>query len=232
MLNIKKIISHRGIYDNKTIYENTLESIKLATKKHYIIEIDIHLTKDNQIVVFHDYNTKRLTNKNQIIEQTTYKELNNQSPIHIPLLEEVLSQVNSQTPILIEVKQKNKVGKFETILMNQLTKYSGKYAIQSFNPLVLLWFKKNHPQVLRGQLSYSFNTTKTPYIIKKILKNMYLNILTKPHFISYKYNELTPEQIKKYQKKNIKVLGWTITNPKEYNKYIKYYDNLICDKYL
>ena len=57
---------------------------------------------------------------------------------------------------------------------------------------------------------------------------MLLNIITKPHFISYKYNELSPEQIKKLKKKNIRVIGWTITNEREFNHYKKYYDNLIC----
>ena len=49
------LISHRGIHDNIKVYENTLESFKLAIKKKYTIELDIHLTKDNQIIVFHDF---------------------------------------------------------------------------------------------------------------------------------------------------------------------------------
>ena len=44
----KNIISHRGIHDNKKIFENTLEAISLAVNKGYIIEIDVHLTKDNK----------------------------------------------------------------------------------------------------------------------------------------------------------------------------------------
>ena len=38
------IIAHRGIHDNKTIYENTLESFKLAIKQELIIELDIPTT--------------------------------------------------------------------------------------------------------------------------------------------------------------------------------------------
>ena len=51
---------------------------------------------------------------------------------------------------------------------------------------------------------------------------MLFNKITKPNFISYKYNELNIEQIKKYKKQNIYVIGWTITNEKEYNHYKKY----------
>lgn len=71
---------------------------------------------------------------------------------------------------------------------------------------------------------------KISSIKKYILSKMLFNKITKPNFISYKYNELNIEQIKKYKKQNIYVIGWTITNEKEYNHYKKYYDNLICNK--
>ena len=226
------IIAHRGIHDNKNIYENTLESFKLAIKKGYIIELDIRITKDKQIVVFHDNNTKRITKQEKIVEESTYKELNNQNIIHIPLLSEVLDLVSGKVPLLIELKQTNKVGELETIFMKIMKKYKGKYAIQSFNPNVLYWFKRNYPKVLRGQLSSKYNKQKIPTIKKVILSNMLLNIFTKPNFISYKYNELSLEKINKYKKKNIHLIGWTITNEREFNHYKEYYDNLICEKSL
>lgn len=232
MFSKKRIISHRGIHDNKKIYENTLEAIKLAQEKNYIIEIDIHITKDDKIIVFHDYNTKRITKQDMIIEKSNYKDLNNQNIIHIPTLEEVLEQVNGIVPLLIEIKQPNKVGKLEQKLMQILKNYKGDYAIQSFNPYVLLWFKKNHPKILRGQLSCSYKNKRLNKLTKIILKNMLLNKLTTPDFITYKYNELSISKIKKYQKKNIKVLGWTLTSKEEYKKYKEIYDNLICEKFV
>lgn len=228
----ERIISHRGIYDNKKVFENSLEAIKKAKEKNYIVEIDIHITKDDQIVVFHDYNTKRITKKDMIIENTNYKDLNNQNIYHIPLLKEVLDLVNEEVPLLIEIKQESKVGKLEHKLMDILNNYKGKYAIQSFNPLTIYWFKKNYPNILRGQLSYKFKNKNIPKIEKYILSNMFFNIITKPNFISYKYDELSLSRIKKYNRKNITILGWTINTKKEYNKYIKIYDNLICEKFI
>lgn len=225
-----RIISHRGIHDNIKIFENTKEAIKLAKDKNYIIEIDIHLTKDNQIIVFHDYNTKRITKKDMIIEESNYNDLNKQNIIHIPLLKEILKLINGKVPLLIEIKQENKVGKLEQNLMNILKDYKGEYAIQSFNPKVLYWFKRNYPNIKRGQLSCKYQNKKIPKIEKYILSNMLFNFITKPNFISYKYNELSIKKIRKYQNKNITVLAWTITNKQDYNKYIKLYDNLICEK--
>lgn len=227
-----RIISHRGIHDNIKIFENTKEAIKLAKDKNYIIEIDIHLTKDNQIIVFHDYNTKRITKKDMIIEEFNYNDLNKQNIIHIPLLKEILKLINGKVPLLIEIKQENKVGKLEQNLMNILKDYKGEYAIQSFNPKVLYWFKRNYPNIKRGQLSCKYKNKKIPKTEKYILSNMLFNFITKPNFISYKYNELSIKKIRKYQNKNIKVLAWTITNKQDYNKYIKLYDNLICEKFI
>ena len=230
MLKESYIITHRGIHDNINIYENTLEAFKLSIKKGYAIELDIRMTKDKQIIVFHDNNTKRLTKKNRIVEESTYQELNNQNILHIPLLTEVIKLVNGKVPLLIEIKTIPKTGELETRLMNILKTYQGKYAIQSFNPKVLYWFKRNYPNILRGQLSMKYHKHKLSTLKKYILSNMLFNTITKPNFISYKYNELSPNQIKKYKKKNIKLIGWTITNEKEFNHYKKYYDNLICEK--
>ena len=222
------IIAHRGIHDNQTIYENTLEAFKLAIKQKLIIELDVRLTKDNQIIVFHDENTKRLTKQNKLVEESTYQELNNQNKFHIPLLSEVLDLVKGKVPLLIEIKPTNK--HIEAILMKILSQYQGEYAVQSFNPKVLYYLKRNYPNVLRGQLSHKYTNKKISSTKKIILSNMLFNFITNPNFISYKYNELSPTQIEKYKKKNIRVIGWTITNEREFNHYKQYYDNLICEK--
>ena len=227
-----RIIAHRGIYDNIKIYENTKEAIKKAIEKKYIIEIDIHKTVDNKIIVFHDYNTKRLFNVNLNIEKSTYDKLNNLKKFHIPTLEEILKLVDGKVPILIELKQPDKIGALENQTMNILKKYKGQYAIQSFNPQTIYWFKKYYPNVLRGQLSSKFKNKKMPKIKKIILSKMLLNIITKPNFISYKYDDLSINSIKKYQTKGLKVLGWTIRTKEEYDKYKKYYDNLICENFI
>ena len=233
MFEEKRIISHRGIYDNKGIFENTLEAFELAMKKNYIIECDVHLTLDNKIVVFHDNCLKRFVGKDIVVEKSTYSELNQQNIFHIPLLEELLELVKGKVPLLIEIKQLGKVGKLEKILMNILKKYDGKYAIQSFNPKVLLWFKKYYPDVLRGQLACSFKNKRDFSIIKKILlRNMFFNKFTTPHFISYKYNEIKLNKIKYFQSKGIKVLGWTVKKTEDYNKFIICFDNLICEDFI
>ena len=61
------LIAHRGVH-NSNIPENTLPAFVKCVDKNYIIELDIHILKDNTIVVYHDYNLKKLTNVNKVIE--------------------------------------------------------------------------------------------------------------------------------------------------------------------
>ena len=58
------IIAHRGIHNNKDIPENSIPAFKKALEKNLPIELDVHLTKDNVVVVFHDSIIKRMTGAN------------------------------------------------------------------------------------------------------------------------------------------------------------------------
>ena len=61
---LKRPIAHRGLFDNINIVENTLASFNNAIDNDYAIELDVVMSKDHEAVVFHDYDLKRLANKN------------------------------------------------------------------------------------------------------------------------------------------------------------------------
>ena len=102
-----KGVAHRGLY-SKTVSENSLEAFRLAVENNLAIELDIHLTKDNDLVVIHDENLERLTGKSGIVEHLTIKELKEQYRLRdgqqIPTFEEVLNLVHEQVPIFVELK--------------------------------------------------------------------------------------------------------------------------------
>ena len=128
MINLNKyknsIIAHRGIHDNKLVPENSLKAFKLALETKLTIELDIHLTKDNQLVVFHDDNLKRMTNVNCIIEKLTLSEIKKLNLLNtdekIPTLEEVLKLVNGKVLIDIEIKVNKHVKKIVKNLLKIL----------------------------------------------------------------------------------------------------------------
>ena len=145
------LIAHRGVCNDKYL-ENTLDSFKQAIIHNYAIELDIHLLKDNTVIVYHDDNLKRLTGINKQIKDCTYDEIKQIKSIHIPSLKEVLDLVQGKVPILIEYKFDTKVGHLEKETTKLLDNYKGDFAVQSFHPLTVLWFKLNRPNYVRGQL--------------------------------------------------------------------------------
>ena len=85
-----RIIAHRGgFFDNQKIYENTKEAFQIAIQKGLAIELDVHVTKDEQVVVYHDDNLKRLMNVDATIEELRLEELPTK-PFPIPLFRDVL----------------------------------------------------------------------------------------------------------------------------------------------
>ena len=229
------IIAHRGVHNEKDIIENSLEAFKEAVNKNYIIELDVHFLKDGEVVVFHDDNIERMTGINKNLKDCTYDEIRNikllNKNTYIPKFSDVLKLVDGKVPILIELKNDNKVGLLESSLVQILKKYNGKYAVQSFNPLSIMWFKNNYPNIIRGQLVCKFKNKKMDNIKKFILKTMLFNIITNPDFISHSVDDLSYKEVNKI-KKNKFILGWTVRNKERYDELIKYYDNLICEKFI
>lgn len=213
----KTLIAHRG-YHNKYIKENSKESFIEAIKKGYTIELDINITKDKKIIVFHNKKINRIK-----IEELTYKEIKDISNTNIITLKEVLDLTKGKVPLLIEIKAKyNK----ETlnIISKILDTYNKDFAIQSFNIKIIRWFKKYRNNYLRGILISNKNYKS----IKKFLKYNIYQIYCKPDFLSCNY-KLGQDKIIINKRHKLKVLGWTITNKKDYNTYKLYFDNLICD---
>ena len=149
------IIAHRGLHNN-LIPENSIESFKNAIKNNYIIELDVHLIKDNTIVVFHDDNLRRMTGIDGFIKDYTYEELLKLNLLNtsykIPKLIDVLNLVDGKVPIIVELKYDQKVGKLEKELVKILDKYKGRFCVKNFNPFSIIWFRIHRKNYIRGLL--------------------------------------------------------------------------------
>lgn len=212
----RSLIAHRGVHTSQ-ITENTLPAFVKSVDKNYIIELDIHILTDNTIVVYHDHNLNKLTGVNKVIETLSYAQLSKikiNQKYTIPTLEQVMHIVDGKVPILIEVKDVDNNPKFEEELVKLLDNYKGEFAIQSMNPFVIDWFYKNRKDYVIGLIVFNDLNYK---IVKKYTKKI--------NFISV-YKKQLPFKINKL------VLGWTIRNIKEYEKYKTLCDNLICENIL
>ena len=226
------LIAHRGYHDiKKGIPENSIAAFKRAIRYNYIIELDVHLTKDNKIVVFHDYSLKRMCKIDKLIEDCSYNELLKYNLLDtkykIPLLDEVLRLIDGKVGLLIETKNSSNNTKLEELLSEKLDNYKGDFAIQSFYPLSILWFKKNKKNYIRGILSSDFKKHKDMSNLKKnILKCLVFDIFLKSDFIAYDIKAL-PNSYVESKRKNKLILSWNIKNAKDYNKALEYSDNII-----
>jgi glycerophosphoryl diester phosphodiesterase len=177
---------------------------------------------------------KRLTGHDGYVKNLKKEDLNNfkllGTEFYIPTLEEVLTLIGGKVPVLIEIKNEGKVGVLENNLLNILKNYKGEFAIQSFNPFVLQWFKNNAPEIIRGQLSSRFKNENLNFIKKFLLKRMYFNKkISEPHFIAYEAKALPNRFAKKCN--NIPLLAWTVRGQEEYKKVAPYCDNIIYEKF-
>ena len=229
----QSLIVHRGYHNiKKGIPENSLLAFKEAIKNNLIIELDVRLAKDKEVIVFHDTNLKRMTGINKLVKDLTYDEIKNVELLNtketIPLFKDVLNLINGQVPIIIELKIDQKIGLLEQEVIKLLDNYKGKYAIKSFNPFTVNYFRKKRPDIIRGQLSTDFKRQKMLKIKKIFLSKMPFNFITKPDFISYDIRALPNKRISKLRKNKL-ILGWTIRNEIDLVKAKKYCDNYICE---
>ena len=132
---------------------------------------------------------------------------------------------------MIEIKS-TKVGELEENVFNILKKYKGDYVIKSFNPFTLRYFRKKDPSIIRGQLSYNYKDSKYNFFLKFLLKNMYLNFISKPHFISYGIEGYNENLLAKYRKKGYFIIGWTYRGKERKDSLSKVYHNVIVEDLL
>ena len=222
-------IAHRGLHDEK-YPENSIPAFVEAVRYNYPIELDVQLSSDGEIVVFHDYNTFRMTGVAYNIADVNYADLSllrlNKTEYCIPRLEEVLQVVDKRVPLLIEIKNEGLPGCLEEKLCHCLENYRGEFAIQSFNPFSLRAVKNRCPNFITGQLSKSFEDKM--FIKKTVLRNCWLNFLSRPSFISYRLADITPKIVKKAKSRGF-IICWTVKTEKNRKKAIKYCDNYIFE---
>ena len=232
---VKQKIAHRGLHDEVSP-ENSLSAFKKAVEKGYAIETDVQMTADGILLAFHDEILDRMTDGKGLISQKNFNEICNytlkNSEEKIPLLSEVLSLVGGKVPLLIEIKSHKNIKAEEEKIKAMLEKYDGQYAFQSFNPFIVKWFKDNMPDVKSGVLSSFFKDVKLSVFQKIILKNLWLNKLAKPDFISYNVDDAANFKKLSKIKGTLPILFWTVRSTEQMRLVSEKCDNIIFEGFL
>lgn len=213
-----KKIAHLGVYDNKKIYENSLEAIVKALKKDFIISLDIKMLKDGSLVLFSDNTLERLLHVDQKIAKVKRDDLDYISKYKIPTLDEALLVINGRVPVIINIKCSARKHGVENYILNLMKDYPGLFAIQSNNTSQLKYIHKKNKDVIIG------------HVINK--KNYYNFIF----FHDFDYVCIDALLVSEKQAKKLKedyfLVGYGVKTQEQFDKKKNGYDALMCDNIL
>ncbi len=140
-------IAHRGLHDDE-IPENSLAAFQKAIDANVPFELDIHLTKDGHLVVFHDFDLERMTGKKGIIEKLTLEQIRNNYYLpngeRIPTLDEVFAINNEKVLMVIELKANQRFRALGQAALRAMkhVKNKKKYTFISFDPRALIFVRR------------------------------------------------------------------------------------------
>lgn len=223
-------IAHRGLHDG-SLPENSIPAFLAAADRGYPIELDVRLSSDGFAVVFHDFNTLRMTGTSLNVSDTKAADLTSLklsgTEYRIPLLTQVLPAVGGRVPLLIEIKNEGNPGKLEEVLCSIVQNYKGEFAIQSFNPFSLTSVKKACPGFKTGLLHMSFQNI---CIIRKLrIYTCLIKLYLKLDFMAFNIDSLPSKIAERARSKKMPVLCWTVTDEKDRKKALRYCDNYIFE---
>lgn len=234
----KTLYAHRGLHTGDgRIPENSIAAFAAAAKAGYGVELDIQFTADRQIVVFHDSDLKRMCDIDKRVDEVTYDELKEltllDSDQHIPLLSEALEVLNGAT-LLCELK----AARVHTDLslceaaLPLLNGYKGAVCIESFNPLMVRWFRKHAPGYIRGILSKRFEKGEVAPALRFPLTSLFVNWLCRPDFIAYQHTDHAQPFFRLCRLFRPMTVAWTVTSANEAQTAQKHFDTVIFEGYL
>ncbi len=188
--------AHRGLWsrvpeDGRP--ENSMAAFREAARRGIGVELDIQLTRDKRVVVFHDAGLKRVCGADLLLRDVDFDGLA-EYPLpngeRIPLFTDVLEALNG-VPVVCEIKTGSSFADVECceLAAETIRSYKGDICVESFNPIIVKWFRRNCPELIRGQLSSSFKPGDDGLSALQALAmgNLFVNALGRPDFIAYNF---------------------------------------------
>ena len=213
--------AHRGLHSrDRLVPENSLAAFRLAAREGYGIELDVQLSKDGQVVVFHDDTLDRVCGVHARVDELTLPELQKLSLCGadetIPLFSDVLASIKGCEALIVELKNGPHNRELCEKTYALLSHYHGNVCIESFNPLIVMWFRFHAPDLVRGQLATTLKNYADDNIrgFKAfILHNTLLNVLARPQFIAYRIG-YRPPLVRLCTALGAMNIGWTSHAPR------------------
>lgn len=228
--------AHRGLY-NAHVPENSLEAFDRAAAAGYGIEMDVRLTRDGQMVICHDASLLRMTGQDVRISCASLAEVQ-ALPLmgtdqRAPTLDQALEVIGGRVPIILEIKwERPGESALARKVYQRMQQYSGPYCVESFDPLVIRWFKRHAPQVVRGQLAANpaLAHQKKFGLAGVISGHLLLNFLSRPDFVAYDHetDQTLSFRVMRALFRPL-LVAWTVRSQEAFEKTLERYDLLIFE---
>ena len=213
--------AHRGLHSrDKTVPENSVEAFRLAARAGYGIELDVQLSRDGEVVVFHDDTLERVCGVSKRVDEVDYADLSRMKlcgqNTAVPLLREVLAVINGRGPLIVELKTGRRNRELCEKTYALLENYRGEVCVESFDPWIVAWFRIHGHDLVRGQLAMpetEYDKELPPWM-RFALSRCLFNAVARPQFIAYKIGP-RPLSVKLSEALGAMRFGWTSHEPRD-----------------
>lgn len=209
------IIAHRGASHDAP--ENTLAAVNLAWEQGAdAAEIDVHLSKDNRIMVIHDGDTKRTTGEKWVVRESMSAALRSLDASYgmdpfagerIPFLEEVLAALPEGKALFIEVKTDTVIIPYLTAML-QDSPTKSQVRVISFDFEVCSMMKREIPSIQVYWLHYTLSGS---YQSKWIEKAGEAGL----DGLSFRHIGISKDYVEAVQGAGMKLFAWTVDDPED-----------------
>lgn len=226
-------IAHRGLHDDE-FPENSIPAFEAAIKHGFNIEIDVHLTRDNVLVVFHDDTLKRVCGVEGKVKDFTLAELKKlrlaDTQYTIPTFEEFLALVDGKTGILCEIKGLNPYDNaISAAVCKRVASYEGNIALQSFNYGAVRYCRRHSDRPCGQLCTWQDWHGKERARVMDFMGKLWVNRISRPHFTAYDIRSAADNKYLEKVREKMPVLVWTVNTPDKLDLAMQVADNIIFE---
>ncbi len=233
-------VAHRGLWAPGGAPENSLAAFEAACDAGYGIELDVRLSSDGDVMVFHDAGLERMCGTQGRLADRTFDELAalrlKGSRDSIPNLAQVLDLVDGRALVHIELKtHPGEEGPLDEAVARIVDDYEGPVAIIGFNPWSHAWWAEHRPHVLRGLDSYGYAdeaAMRLPEEMRRAFQNLEHIRIAKPHFLALGIDMLESETATRVRAAGFVIVAWTLRAQADWDLLSPHADNLIFEGFM
>lgn len=236
-------IAHRALHNAaRGVVENTPSAVDAALARNFAIEVDIQLSADGEVMVFHDDTLERLTMGEGPAKALTAAQLKalelHGTADRMMTLAELLARVAGRVALIIELKSHfDGDTAVAARAVEILADYGGPAALMSFDPDLVAAVRRLAPAIPRGiTMEHRYDDPEWD-ILAPATKYAWGNLLhfprTRPDFIAHYVKELPATAVSLARRATgLPVLSWTVRTPEDRAVAARHADQIIFEGFL